>query len=108
MFKAIITAGIIALSSLSIAHADDAKKCKVEYMATLNGGAALRPTTLTIRNDGQVVLTMKASSGIIKTLDCGKLYVASVTTEVKPGVKVTRTRTMMLVSSAKLIVAMDN
>ena len=107
MFKAIITASIIAMSSSSIAHADDAKKCEVEYMATLNGGAALRPTTLTIRNDGQVVLAMKASSGIIKALDCGKLYVASVTTEVKPGEKVTRTRTMMLVSSAKLIVAMD-
>lgn len=106
MFKAIITASIIALLSANT-HADDAKKCKVEYMATINGGAALRPTTLTIRNDGQVVLTMKASSGIIKTLDCGELYVASVTTEVKPGEKVTRTRTMMLVSSAKLIVAMD-
>ena len=107
MFKAIITASIIAMSSSSIAHADDAKKCEVEYMATLNGGAALRPTTLTIRNDGQVVLDMKASSGIIKTLDCGKLYIATVTAEVRPGVKVTRTRTMMLVSSAKLIVAMD-
>lgn len=107
MFKAIIAASIIAMSSSSIAHADDAKKCKVEYMATLNGGAALRPTTLTIRNDGQIVLDMKASSGVIKTLDCGKLYIATVTTEVRPGEKVTRTRTMMLVSSAKLIVAMD-
>lgn len=108
MVKAIITASIIALSSLSIAHADDAEKCKVEYMATLNGGAALRPTTLTIRNDGRVVLAMKASSGIISTLDCGQLYVASVTTEVKPGEKVTRTRTIMLISGFKLIVAMDN
>ena len=106
MFKAIIAASIIAMLSANT-HADDAEKCKVEYMATLNGGAALRPTTLTIRNDGQIVLTMKASSGIIKTLDCGQLYVASVTTEVKPGEKVTRTRTMMLISSAKLIVAMD-
>ena len=106
MFKAIIAASIIAMLSANT-HADDAKKCNVEYMATLNGGAALRPTTLTIRNDGQVVLDMKASSGVIKTLDCGKLYVASVTTEVKPGVKVTRTRTMMLISSVKLIVAMD-
>ena len=106
MFKAIIAASIIAMLSANT-HADDAPKCKVEYMATLNGGAALRPTTLTIRNDGQVVLDMKASSGIIKTLDCGELYVASVTTEVKPGVKVTRTRTMMLISSTKLIVAMD-
>ena len=106
MLKAIIAASIIAMLSANT-HADDAKKCKVEYMATLNGGAALRPTVLTIRHDGQVVLDMKASSGIIKTLDCGELYVASVTTEVKPGEKVTRTRTMMLVSSAKLIVAMD-
>lgn len=50
MKKLLITA-LIALSSLSIAHADDAEKCKVEYMATLNGGAALRPTTLTIRKE---------------------------------------------------------
>ena len=107
MFKTIITASIIALLSSSIAHAADAPKCKVEYMATLHGGAALKPTTLTIRNDGQVVLDMKASSGVIKTLDCGKLYIATVTTEVRPGVTVTRTRTMMLISSAKLIMAMD-
>ena len=105
MFKTIITTLIVLLSANT--HADDAPKCKVEYMATLNGGAALRPTTLTIRNDGQVVLSMKAGSGIIKTLDCGKLYVASVTMETKPGVKVTRTRKMMLISSTKLIVAMD-
>ena len=107
MFKTIITASIIALSSSSIVHAADVPKCKVEYMATLHGGAALKPTVLTIRNDGQVVLDMKASSGVIKTLDCGKLYTASVTTEVKPGEKVTRTRTMMLISSTRLIMAMD-
>ena len=105
MFKAIITTLIVLLSANT--YAADAPKCKVEYMATLNGGAALKPTVLTIRNDGQVVLDMKASSAVIKALDCGKLYVASVTTEVKPGVKVTRTRTMMLISSTKLIMAMD-
>ena len=106
MFKAIITTLIVLLSANT--HAADAPKCRVEYMATLHGGAALKPTTLTIRNDGKIVLDMKASSGVIKTLDCGKLYTASVTTEIRPGVKVTRTRTMMLISSAKLIVAMDN
>ena len=106
MFKTIITASIIALLSANT-HAADVPKCKIEYMATLNGGAAVKPTTLTIRNDGKIVLDMKASSGVIKTLDCGKLYVASVTTEIKPGVKVTRTRTMMLISNTKLIVAMD-
>ena len=105
MFKTIIAALIVLLSANT--YAADVPKCKVEYMATLNGGAALKPTTLTIRNDGKIVLDMKASSGVIKTLDCGKLYTASVTTEVRPGVKVTRTRTMMLISSTKLIMAMD-
>lgn len=104
MFKTLIATIIVLLSTNTHAAAD---KCKIEYMATLNGGAALKPTVLTIRNDGEIVLAMKASSAVIKTLDCGKLYVASVTTEVKPDVKVTRTRTIMLISSFKLIMAMD-
>ena len=105
MFKTLIATIIVLLSANT--HAADASKCKIEYMATLNGGAALKPTVLTIRNDGEIVLALKASSAVIKTLDCGKLYVASVTTEVKPDVKVTRTRTIMLISSFKLIIAMD-
>ena len=106
MFKAIITASIIALLSANT-HAADAPKCKVEYMATLHGGAALKPTTLTIRQSGKVVLESRKSSATIKTLQCGKLYEANVTTEIKPGVNVTHTRKFNLISSHRLIVAMD-
>lgn len=102
---------LIIMTALSMIAATPAataeSKCTVTFMAILGGQPALKPTVLTIRQDGKVVLESKTSAATIKTLECGKLYVSTVTTQISKEKKVTRTRTIMLLSSTRLIMAMD-
>lgn len=99
---------ITLLSALATSQAQSATPtCTATFLATLAGGPALKPTKLTIRQNGVIVLEAKTSSATIKTLQCGKTYVATVSTDVTPQQTVTRTRTFTLLISSRVFVAMD-
>ena len=100
---------VAALSIFAVTPAATAEQtiCKVTFKATLNGYPALKPTRVTIRQDGIIVMESATHSFNTTSLECGKTYVATISTDVTPQQTVTRTRTFTVLIANRVFVAMD-
>ena len=95
------------LAASQTAAAKPPETCKVLMLATLNNQPALKPTVMTIRHNGQIVLQNKASSFTTTALECWGSYTATISTDVSPTEKITRTRTFTVLTANNIVVAMD-